>query len=82
VISGVGATVEPSSVDFPGGVVSYGFEVTVPAGGRAIVLHFASQSWTRADAVAKAQTLRELGGSALVGISAEEAGDVVNFLLP
>ena len=62
---------DSASTTAPGGdSVSFGFEVTVPARGRAIVMHFASQNADRAAAAASAERLRRLAGSALEGLSA------------
>ena len=79
--SGPGAAVEPSSVTASSGsdLVRYRFDVTVPAGGRVILMHFASQNPNQAVARVSAERLRNLEGSALKGLSREEQEDIVNF---
>ena len=60
--------------------LSYTFDLTVPAGGRKIIMHFASQNATRADAQSSAQHLSCLQGSALNGLTDDEKADIVNFV--
>ena len=55
------------------------FSVTVPAGGRALLLHFAAQSNDRGTALVRAGELEALGIGALDGLSAEELAAIVNF---
>jgi hypothetical protein len=64
---------------------AYAWQVTVPAGGTVILMHFAVQRepYDRADAQAQAESLRDLiDPEALVGMTAEEAAAVVNFSVP
>ncbi len=70
------AVLDPAEPD----VITYSFDVTVPAGRRVIVLHFASQHRTRAAALAGAARLRALRGQALANLTAPERADIVNFL--
>ena len=68
--SGPNAPVQAHEVRGPdttssGRFVYYSYDFTVPAGGRAIVMHFASQGRPRASSVFKAEELRQLKGSAL-----------------
>ena len=80
-ISCSGATVEPKSV-FLGGEgdeLIYTYDVTVPAGERVIIMHFASQNENQATAAISAQTLLNLGGSTLSGLSDKEKDDIVNY---
>jgi hypothetical protein len=81
VFSGPGAAVEPSQVvsNAPFDTLSYTFPVTVPAGGRVIVMHFASQNPNRATALTNAGRIHRLEGAALDGMSRDEQADVVNF---
>ncbi len=56
--------------------------ISVPAGGRAIVMHFAAQEPTSAGAQAAAQRLVQLPPEALEGLTAAEAEAIVNFNVP
>jgi len=57
--------------------------VTIPAGGRAILMHFAVQAADRATAIAKADDLLNLTDpTAFSDLTAEERSQVVNFLVP
>ena len=80
VFSGAYAEVEPSVAEL---YVSYQirltFEVTIPAGERRIIMHFASQNSNQTIAAAGADALHCLAGSALTGLSPEEQADIVNF---
>ncbi len=83
VISGPLATTLPVSatVTAPGGDdVNVTYNVTVPAGGRAIVMHFGTQATAQADAIARADLLYLLGGSALARVTLAQAADVINFV--
>jgi hypothetical protein len=60
--------------------MGYYFDVTIPAGERRIVMHFASQNNNRADAQASATALHCLQGRALAGLTPEEQADIVNFV--
>ncbi len=55
------------------------FSVTVPAGGSAIVMHFAAQSQNRADSITKANTIDLLPPETLVGIPPEDIPLIVNW---
>jgi hypothetical protein len=79
VIAGPGALIAPSAVSTPTGTLEYSYDVTVPANGRAIVMHFASQNANRATAITSAGNLVGLGNSTLDGMTPEEIADVVNF---
>jgi len=78
------AAIRPSRVftNAPGDdEFEYEFEVTVPANGRAIVMHFAVQNANRADALAQAEALRlRRAGRALFGMSLDEREAVLNML--
>ena len=80
------ATVAPSLVDFQpngiDGVLTASYEIVVPAGGRAILLHFVSQESFRDSAAAAAERLRQLPAEALVGLGLDELGAIVNFDVP
>ncbi len=56
--------------------------VTVPAGGRAIVMHFAAQHFTQVQGLAVAQRLVQLPPEALAGLDPAERADIVNFVVP
>ena len=57
--------------------------VTIPAGGRAILMHFAMQAADRATAIAKADDVLNLTDpTAFSDLTAEERSQVVNFLVP
>ncbi|NOZ69004.1 MAG: hypothetical protein GXP46_07120, partial [Deferribacteres bacterium] len=60
--------------------IHYTFNLTVPARSRVIIMHFASQNATRADAVSSAEHLYCLQGSALKGLTQDELDDIVNFI--
>ena len=80
--SGPNAPVKARSVRGPDTsnlFVDYTYDLTVPAGGRAIVMHFASQGRPRASSVFKAEELRQLKGSALAGLTPEDQAEIVNF---
>jgi hypothetical protein len=58
-------------------------DVTVPAMGRILILHFAVQADDRAAAIAEANELLDLTDpAALSGLTAEERSQVVNFSVP
>jgi Bacterial Ig-like domain/Carboxypeptidase regulatory-like domain len=83
VFSGPYAEVMPDVVttNIPGSnSVSYTFEVTVPAGERRIIMHFASQNSSQNAAIMKASDLRCLAENALAGLSDEERSDIINFI--
>ena len=56
--------------------------LTIPAGGRVALLHFASQQTSRAGAQASAERLVQLPPEALAGLSLEEIGQIRNFAVP
>ncbi len=84
VFSGSNAEVEPSETETYRSSsyfrMGYYFDVTIPAGERRIVMHFASQNASRTDASASAAALHCLQGRALAGLTPEEQADVVNFV--
>ena len=55
------------------------FPVTVPAGGRAIVMHFGSQSGTSTDAIASCTSLSTLPASTIGDLSASDRAAIVNW---
>ncbi len=82
VFSGPNARQEPGGVfanDFNRGSIGVSFQVTVPPGGRTILMHFGARRTARADAIATATRLSRLGGRALEGITPEEQAQIVNF---
>jgi hypothetical protein len=57
--------------------------VTIPAGGRVILMHFAVQAADRDGAIAKAdELLNQTDPTALSGLTTEERSQVVNFSIP
>src|SRR5439155_801377 len=60
--------------------VEFSFNVTVPAGSRVILMHFASQNVDPTVAAASADHLVRLAGSTLAGVSAAEQQAVLNFV--
>jgi len=78
VVAGPSGLTQPV-VTAPLGRIMYTYDVTVPAGGRAIVMHFDSQNANRTAAIASASALVTGSGRALDGMSAELRADVVNF---
>jgi len=87
VVSCPGATLEPSILfaeALPDPVIGdelieYTFDAIVPANGRIIIMHFASQNEDNAAAAASALHLANLQGSTLSGMTSNELNDVVNF---
>lgn len=77
--SGGGARVEPSLARVVGDAYTVEFPVTVPARGRAVVLHFARQRANRAAALVDAGALAALPDAALSGLRLDERAAVVNF---
>ena len=84
VFSGPNAEVEPAELESDLSSyyyrMGYYFDVTIPAGERRVVMHFASQNSNRADAHASATTLHCLQGRALTGLTPDEQADIVNFV--
>lgn len=80
VFSGKGAAIEPTAAALSRDNITYNFDVTVPAGGRVILMHLASQNSNRAMAAIRARELLNLRGSVLVGLSPDEQRDIVNFV--
>ena len=78
VAAGTGASVLPA-ITAPLGSMIYTYDLTVPANGRAILMHFASQNANRTAAIASAGFLAGLGNGALQGLSTEDMQDIVNF---
>ncbi len=82
VFSGAGASVQPLTATLAGNSWTLEFRVTVPAGGRTILLHYATQRFNRADAVTKAPVLRSLAAPALDNLTAADRARIVNFVVP
>jgi hypothetical protein len=78
VFAGPGGAVAPV-VTAPLGNILYTYELTVPANGRAIVMHFDSQNANRAAASASAAYLVGLGNGTLNNMTPDDLADVVNF---
>ena len=79
VFAGPNAAEDPLNAARSGDNLAYSFLVTVPASGRAIVMHFAAQTTNRTVAAATAARLLRLQGRALAGLSVDERQDIVNF---
>jgi hypothetical protein len=56
--------------------------VTIPAGGRAILMHFAVQQLDSASAIATAERLALAPSEAIADLSAEDRAAIVNFAVP
>jgi hypothetical protein len=56
--------------------------LTVPAGGKVVLMHFAVQETSRAGARAAAERLAQLPPEALEALSVEEIAGIVNFAVP
>ncbi|HEX4954150.1 MAG TPA: carboxypeptidase regulatory-like domain-containing protein [Thermoanaerobaculia bacterium] len=69
----------PRLFSLSSGSLSQTYELTVPAGGRVILMHFGVPASTREAALAQAQALEPGGGSAFAGLSAAERAAIVNF---
>jgi hypothetical protein len=80
VFAGMGAPIGLSEATINTNTFSYSFNISVPAYGRVILMHFASQNASRADALASADKIYCLLGSTLDGLSQEEMDDIVNFI--
>ena len=83
VFAGENAPVEASDVSFADGVLSYRFDVTVPAGGTTSIVHFAVQREAGDFNAARAQvqTLVNGNGDAFDEMTSEELSSIVNFAL-
>ncbi len=74
--------VTPSAVSTtaPGSnLVTFTYELTVPPSGTVILMHFGIQAFDRTTALATADRLMRLGGSALDGLAPAERDTIVNF---
>ena len=80
--AGRGAALRPIEVtsNAPGGDdLRFAYEVTVPAGGRVLLMALGSQNPNIAAAVAGVATLDDLPAVTLAGLDPEELADIVNF---
>jgi hypothetical protein len=73
------ADVAVSAVSAPTGLLNYEWDLTVSAGERVILLHFASQNPNRSVASFKAGALYALSLGALDGLTDAELESIVNF---
>lgn len=79
VFQGTTGAIRASSVSLSGDNLNYTYDVTVPAGGRVVIMHFAIQrSSGTADAQMEAAGLIEAGDDALVGAD-EWVDSIANF---
>ncbi len=77
------AALQPDSVLADGnGRIAVTFRLSLAPGERRTLMYFLSQSPDRATAIVRGAALRDLGGSALVGLSGAERAQIVNFALP
>lgn len=61
----------------------YAWNITIPAGQTKILMHFAVQRSSSAEAQLQSETLRDLSDpNALVGLSDDEKSKIVNFQIP
>ena len=83
VFGGSSGSLQPAWVGLGAGSASinYDFEITLAPGAAGAILHFALQAPTRALAVARAEALLALAGSAVSGLDAVEGADS-NFGVP
>ncbi len=79
VFAGPGAALRPDSVQQVADTWRVEFPLVIPPGERRIVMHFAAQSATRAEALAQAARLATLPEAALAGLTAAERAAIVNF---
>lgn len=78
VFSGTSPPVSPSAVSLSTDNLSYSWSVTVPAGGRVVIMHFAVQSEDRASSMVEARRLVEVPDDALMGAD-PYLDDLVSF---
>ena len=74
--------VRPSSTMYTVGSLQYTWQLTLAPGETRIVMHFASQNFNQAAALAKGPVLADLGLNALSGISDADRMRIVNFGYP
>jgi hypothetical protein len=77
--AGPGARVRADQATHGASLTTFAYELRIPAGGRAIVMHFLTQQGERAEATAKAADLEHLRGSARSGLEPNEPAAIVNF---
>ena len=83
VYSDAAAPLQPASVLFDtNGRIEVTFLLILAPGERRTLMSFLSQSSDRETAIARGSVLRDLGGSALVGLSDGERAQIANFALP
>lgn len=83
VISGEGGVLRPDSISFASNAVQVGWStVTVPAGGRVVLLHFEVQQVNRAGTRAAVDRLMQLPPEAVQSLSPSERAAMANFTLP
>ena len=78
VFSGTSSSITPTMVSSSSDTLRYQWSVTVPAGGRVALLHFAVQTRDRATALTFARLLVEAPDDALVGLD-DYLDDIQNF---
>ncbi|MCA9610901.1 MAG: hypothetical protein KC619_35145, partial [Myxococcales bacterium] len=78
VFAGSSPPLSPIAVSLSSDNLSYSWSVTVPPGGRVVVMHFAVQARDRATSLAEARRLAEVPDDTLMGID-DYLDDVVSF---
>jgi hypothetical protein len=73
------AVEQPTLATYSADDLNYEWRITVPAGGRAWVMHFSAQHANRADALANVERIIRLQGRALEGIPRADRDLVVNL---
>ncbi|MEP7012168.1 MAG: hypothetical protein ABJC13_17740 [Acidobacteriota bacterium] len=77
--AGPGARLSADEATQKPSLTTFAYELRIPAGGKAIVMHFLTQQGERAAATAKAADLTHLRGSARSGLEPDEPAAIVNF---
>jgi hypothetical protein len=83
VFSDAAAPLQPTSVQLDAQRrIQVTFSLTLEPGERRTLMYFLSQNTDRVSALLQGAALRDLGGSALVGLSDAEREQIANFALP
>ncbi|MGB6849405.1 MAG: carboxypeptidase regulatory-like domain-containing protein [Thermoanaerobaculia bacterium] len=83
IFAGPGAAAAPAAVstNIPGGdELSFRYDLTVPAGERLVLMHFAVQRHVQSEAIAAAEELAAALTAPLAGLLPNERLEIVNFL--
>ena len=79
VFAGPTGFLEPSAVTLAGDILTVAFDVTVPAGGETILMHFGVQGLDRASVLDLVATLDAAQGTSLSALTSHEQAGIVNF---